>query len=116
MATKPSVAVVIGAGKMGCDIASVLAAGGWQVHCQEPAPSVRTSLSARFRNALKPLRASKATAARLHVHEELATIPWRQIALVVEAIPEQLPLKQALFAHIEALAPRNAILTTKHHP
>ncbi|MPZ45721.1 MAG: 3-hydroxyacyl-CoA dehydrogenase [Betaproteobacteria bacterium] len=112
MARETAVAAVVGGGKMGCDIAAVLAAAGWAVHCQEPEARMRASLSARFRSALAPLRAAKSTATRFHVHEELGAIPWPQIALVIEAVPEQLALKQNLFARIEALAPRTAILTT----
>ena len=33
---KTSKAAIIGGGKMGCDIAAVLAARGWDVHVQEP--------------------------------------------------------------------------------
>lgn len=112
MAAEGTVAAVIGGGKMGCDISAVLAGGGWEVHCQEPAPGMRASLPARFRNALKPLRTNKAAAKRLQIHERLDTVPWRDVALVVEAVPEQLSLKQALFERIEALASRRAILTT----
>jgi 3-hydroxybutyryl-CoA dehydrogenase len=112
MASKKLTAAIIGGGKMGGDIAAVLATGGWDVHVQEPAAPMRASLPARFRAALKPLRASKAAVARLHVYETLDALPWPQVKLVIEAVPEQLPLKQALFKRIEALAPRKAILTT----
>lgn len=112
MTAREDVAAVIGGGKMGCDISAVLAGGGWEVHCQEPAPGMRASLPERFGNALKPLRAGKAAAKRLQIHAALDTVPWRRIALVIEAVPEQLALKQALFERIEALAPRRAILTT----
>jgi 3-hydroxybutyryl-CoA dehydrogenase len=112
MASKGLVAAVIGGGKMGCDIAAVLAAAGWQVHAQEPDTVMRASLPARFRNALKPLRAADGAAGRFAVHEGLETIPWREVAWVIEAVPERLPLKQALFAQIESLALRGAILTT----
>lgn len=109
---KTLTAAVIGGGKMGADIAAVLAAGGWEVHVQEPMQTMRDSLPARFRGALTPLRPSKAAAKRLHAHEALTTMPWARVALVIEAVPEQLALKQAVFARIEALAPRRAILTT----
>jgi 3-hydroxybutyryl-CoA dehydrogenase len=112
MVSKPGVVAVIGGGKMGCDIAAVLAAGGWEVHCQEPDARMRRSLPVRHRRSLEPLGTPKAAAARLHVHAQLAQIPWRSVRFVVEAAPEQLPLKQALFAQIEALAPRQAILST----
>jgi len=111
MAHAAATAAVIGGGKMGCDIAAVLAAGGWEVHCQEPDARMRQSLPARFRQSLRPLDGPKAVA-RFQLHEQLATIPWRQVRFVVEAVPEQLPLKQALFREIESRAPRNAILST----
>ena len=103
---------IIGGGKMGADIAAVLAAGGWNLHLQEPAAPMRASLPGRFRAALKYLRAPRTAVARLQVHETLESIPWARIALVIEAAPEHLPLKQNLFQRIEALAPRRAILTT----
>src|SRR5690349_8292215 len=109
MPSRSLTAALIGGGKMGCDIAAVLAAAGWDVHCQEPDAGMRASLCARFRNALKPLRAAKSAERRLHIHEAIDALPWRTIAWVIEAAPEQLPLKQALFAQIERLAPRSAI-------
>jgi 3-hydroxybutyryl-CoA dehydrogenase len=112
MTRETLIAAVIGGGKMGCDISAVLAAAGWEVHCQEPEPGVRTSLPARFRNALKPLRAARVAAGRFHVHAALDALPWRRVAWVIEAAPEQLPLKQAVFAQVEGLATRKAILTT----
>ena len=112
MARRTPTVAIIGGGKMGGDIAAVLATGGWDVHVQEPAAPMRASLPARFRTALKPLRASKAALARLNVHDTLEAIPWPRVTLVIEAVPEQLALKQALFKRIEALAPRKAILTT----
>jgi 3-hydroxyacyl-CoA dehydrogenase len=41
-------AAIIGGGKMGCDIAAVLAAAGWEVHWVEPDAGMRASLHARF--------------------------------------------------------------------
>ena len=112
MAREAVTAAVIGGGKMGCDISALLAARGWKVHVQEPESRMRASLATRLRTALKPLRATRGATDRLAIHERLDTIPWRQIALVIEAVPEQLPLKQQLFREIEPLAPRHAILTT----
>lgn len=107
-----NVAAVIGGGKMGADIAAVLAAGGWEVHVQEPVLAMRASINARSGMALRYLRAFGKAHARISTHAELETLPWSRVALVIEAIPEQLAPKQALFARIEALAPRRAILAT----
>jgi 3-hydroxybutyryl-CoA dehydrogenase len=112
MASNASVTAIIGGGKMGADIAAVLAAGGWEVHLQEPAARMRESLPKRFRAALKYLRGSRASASRLRVYEDLEALPWSRVALVIEAAPEDLTLKQDLFKRLEALAPRRAILTT----
>lgn len=111
-AADPDAAAILGGGKMGADIAAVLAVGRWQVHLQEPDASKRASLPQRFGAALKYLRAPRSAAARLHVYESLDALPWSDPALVIEAVPEELALKQDLFARIEALAPRRAILTT----
>jgi 3-hydroxybutyryl-CoA dehydrogenase len=97
---------------MGGDIAAVFAAGGWTAHVCEPAARVRGSLPRRAAAALASLRAAPSAARRIHSHVELAALPWAGIALVVEAVPEQLALKQRVFRDIEALAPRGAILTT----
>src|SRR5690606_17771427 len=112
MASEALTAAVVGAGKMGCDISALLAAHGWKVHAQEPDAGMRASLPGRFARSIAPLRAPKRAARRFRIHERLDSMPWGQIALVIEAVPEQLPLKQQLFREIEALAPRDTILTT----
>jgi 3-hydroxybutyryl-CoA dehydrogenase len=97
---------------MGGDIAAVFAAHGWQVHVLEPAAAMRGSLPRRAAAALASLRATHTAAGRIRVHAELSALPWDGMALVVEAAPEKLALKQRLFRDIEKLAPRHAILTT----
>jgi 3-hydroxybutyryl-CoA dehydrogenase len=106
---KPAGSVaIIGGGKMGGDIAVVFAAGGWQAHVQEPDARVRAALPQRWRAALGTARAAR----MLHVHETLDALPWPDIALVIETVPENLALKQALFRKIEALARPAAILAS----
>ena len=106
------VVAVIGGGKMGGDIAAVFAAGGWEAHICEPADAVRRTLSQRTRSALKALKARAGAAKRVRAYDALEALPWRGVTLVVEAVPEDLGLKQTLFERIEKLAPRRAILTT----
>ena len=84
---------------MGGDIAEIFLRGGWQVHVQEPADRMRSALASRFKR-------------RIGLHETLDSIPWREIVLVIEAVPEKLALKQRVFAEIEKRATRTAILTT----
>jgi 3-hydroxybutyryl-CoA dehydrogenase len=103
---------VIGGGKMGSEIAAAMAAGGWDAHVYEPDAAVRAALPRRWRDILRTVRAPRGAADRLHAHEALEDLPWRDVKLVVEAVPEVLALKRRLFRRIEALAPPRAILTT----
>jgi len=109
---RPLVAAVIGGGKMGSEIAAAMAAGGWQVHVCEPDAATRESLPRRWRDIGRTLRAPRTVLERLHACGELESLPWREVALVVEAAPEVLALKRRLFRRFEALAPKSAILTT----
>lgn len=97
-------AVVIGGGIMGGDIATVFAAHGWTVHVMSPSQKTREALPARIAAGLAKLGAPADYAAAVHCHAELKAIPWSGVDIVVEAATEDLPLKQKLFAEIEALA------------
>lgn len=97
-------AVVIGGGIMGGDIATVFAAHGWTVHVMSPSQKTREALPARIAAGLAKLGAPADYAASVHCHAELKAIPWSGVDIVVEAATEDLPLKQKLFAEIEALA------------
>jgi 3-hydroxybutyryl-CoA dehydrogenase len=104
MSGKNRQAVVIGGGIMGGDIATVFAAHGWTVHVMSPSPKTREALPARIAAGLSKLGAPAGHAAAVHCHAELKSISWPGIDIVVEAATEDLPLKQKLFAEIEALA------------
>ena len=106
------VVAIIGGGKMGGDIATIFAAGSWQAHVQEPDARVRAGLPQRWRAALNTAGAPQHAARNLHVHETLAALPWRDITLVIETVPEILALKQALLQQIEGYARPGAILTS----
>jgi len=97
-------AVVIGGGIMGGDIATVFAAHGWTVHVMSPSQKTRDALPARIAAGIAKLGAPAGLAAAVHAHAELKAIPWSSVGIVVEAATEDLPLKQRLFAEIEALA------------
>ncbi len=109
---------VVGLGTMGLGIAQVYAAAGYQVLATDAFEPARANAAARLRAALEP-RVSKgamtsqvmeATLANLHV---VATPQAMANAdLVIEAILETLPAKQALFETLEAVvAPRTVLAT-----
>ena len=106
------VCAIIGGGIMGCDIAAIFAAGGWQVHVLSPTPATREGLPARLRKALLALDADPALCERVQTHAQLQDLPWAQVDFVIEAATENLALKLQLFAQIEALARPDIPLAT----
>lgn len=97
-------AVIVGGGVMGGDIAIILAAGGWNVHVMSRSQKTREALGGRIEAGLKKLGAPAAHAAKCKAYARLDGISWNDVSLVVEAVTEDLPLKQRIFAEIEALA------------
>jgi len=112
MSSTPQHAVVIGGGIMGGDIATLFAAHGWTVHVMSPSAKTREALPARIANGLAKLGAPTGHAAAVHCYAELKSIPWADVAIVIEAATEDLPLKQKLFAEVEALAKPGIPLTS----
>jgi 3-hydroxybutyryl-CoA dehydrogenase len=97
-------AAIIGGGIMGGDIAIVFAACGWHVHVMSPSQKTRDALPARVSAGLRKLAAPPAHAGNVRTYARIEELPWSDIGIVVEAATEDLPLKQKLFARIEALA------------
>lgn len=102
---------VIGAGLMGHGIAQVLAAAGHPVAVHDPQPAVLASVPNRIRANLEGLGQDAGALERIVLHRELAAAV-ADAEWVFEAAPERLELKTALFAQLEAAAPRDAILAT----
>ena len=100
--------VVIGGGTMGADVAVVLTRGGFEVTVVERHAERRANLQGHVaeRLALHGLQASSG----LRAVAELREVNWAQAGLVIECIPEQLPLKQALFAELLPLARPDCLL------
>jgi 3-hydroxybutyryl-CoA dehydrogenase len=101
---------IIGGGLMGHALAAVFLAAGAPVSVFEADPAARNSLPSRIAATLTEWKGSAAALERLRVLPSLAELdPDTHFAL--EAIPEDLPLKQKLFAELEGFLP-NAILAT----
>lgn len=112
MSQAASEAVIVGGGIMGGDIAIIFAAGGWTVHVMSPSQKTRDALSARVTAGLGKLGAPAAAAANVKTYGRLEDIPWKNVSFVVEAVTEDLALKQKLFAEFEKLAGPEATLTS----
>jgi 3-hydroxybutyryl-CoA dehydrogenase len=109
--TEKPVMAVIGAGLMGAGIALVFAAAGHRVALFDPIAEARATALPRIRDNLKAVGLDPAAAARVTLHSELATAV-ADADFVIEAAPEDLALKQALFAEIEDAAKPAAVLAS----
>jgi 3-hydroxybutyryl-CoA dehydrogenase len=110
MTEKPAIAVV-GAGLMGAGIALVFAAAGHRVALYDAMAESRATALSRIRDNLKAIGLDPAAAAAVTLHSQLATAV-AEPDFVIEAAPEDLALKQALFAEIENAAKLTAILAS----
>lgn len=102
---------VIGGGLMGAGIAQVFAVAGHDVLVYEPERASRDSLPERIGTSLRAMGADAAALNRIGVADDL-TVAVREASFVTEAAPERLELKQRVFAELERLAPRDAILAS----
>lgn len=112
MAQERSNVVIIGGGIMGGDIGVIYAAHGWNVHVMSPSAKTREALPARMEAGLKKLGADAARARNVKTYAKLEDIDWSNVGMVVEAATEDLPLKQRLFAQVEALAGKDVPIAT----
>jgi 3-hydroxybutyryl-CoA dehydrogenase len=109
-----SCVAIIGGGIMGVDVAIVFARAGCRTVVVEPSSERRAALPDRIDAGLWQ-QGTQRWAGRSRCVAALADLSaqdWQRIDLVVECIPEQLPLKQALFAELATLARPDAILTS----
>ena len=97
-------AVVVGAGTMGTDIAAIFLAGGWATHLVESDALRWDAAKARIARSVGQLSCAGQNRAP-EFHRTLSELAWRPVDLVVECVPEQLALKQSVFAAIEGVAP-----------
>jgi 3-hydroxyacyl-CoA dehydrogenase len=119
-------AAVVGAGVMGGEIAQVVAAAGFPVvlkdTAQEPLDKglahARTVTEKSLGSLVKKGRLD-ADAAAAQGEEILARITpaldhaaFGDVDLVIEAVPERLEVKQAVFAELDAVTPGHAILAS----
>jgi len=101
---------IVGAGSIGTAFAAVFALAGGAVRIWDEVPAARAALPARLATILGDLHAAgllaeppAAVAARVAVHDTLETT-LAGAGYVQECAPEDLALKRALFARLDALA------------
>jgi 3-hydroxybutyryl-CoA dehydrogenase len=98
---------VIGAGQMGSGIAAVCTLHGYRVILVDPAKSALNKAKDTISQNLSKLSASTDA---LSFHTDLNSLSTAD--LVIEAIPENLELKHALYAKISPIVQPDAIIAT----
>ncbi len=113
------VAAVLGAGTMGHGIAQVCAQAGMEVRLydisEEALERGLAGIAASLERLVRKgrLEAERAQEIRAAVRPEVELREaCRDAALVVEAVPESLELKQRVFRQVEAVAPADALLAS----
>ncbi len=102
---------VVGGGRMGAAIAQIFAGEGYAVRLVEPMEAVRAGVVARIADICRARGHSADVASRITVLPEIDASLAR-CAIVIEAAPEKLPLKQAIFERLGALCGASTILAT----
>ena len=114
-------ATVVGAGLMGADIAVVLSLAGIAVALVDICKSQLELAQARMRASMDSLvecqlatQAQAEEALRIVSGTTNRATAVEHTEFVVESVPEDLSLKQGIFAALDAEAPPEAILTQQH--
>lgn len=109
---------VVGAGTMGHGIAHVAAVAGYEVVLVDADASVLAAGLAKVRENLDvgvsrgKVSAADRDAALDRLRGGTLADAARHAAMVIEAVPEKLSLKQRLFAEVEGMAPPDCVLAT----
>ncbi len=119
MKAPPPVVAVIGAGTMGHGIAYVAALSGCEVRLTDDRadafPQARAKIEDLLAGGVKRGKLTESDAAAVRQRLQTETTIGSAIAdadVVIEAIVEDLAIKQRLFAEIERAAPATALLAT----
>ncbi len=110
MAGKQRIAIV-GAGLMGHGIAQVFAQHGYGVAVYDPSDAARESLRSRIRANLRDLGQDESAVERVTGTRSMVDAVG-EADVVIEAALEKLALKQDIFAEVESIAPRHALLAS----
>ncbi|MGC6499956.1 MAG: 3-hydroxyacyl-CoA dehydrogenase family protein [Henriciella sp.] len=102
---------VVGGGLMGYGIAFVFASAGFRVNIVEPDNARRAELPARISRLCDLLQTSHEALKSIGYFEDIPAAV-ASAAMVVEAAPENLAIKQSIFAELDTHAPEGAILAT----
>lgn len=110
---------VVGGGTMGHGIAAAFALAGCDIHLYEPAdeqrlrimPAVEAAYDLLVEEEVIDRTQAQAAQARIRLVDDLVALAQER-EFVVEAIPERIALKRALFAELDRLCPPETIFAS----
>jgi 3-hydroxybutyryl-CoA dehydrogenase len=106
---KQEVVAILGAGRMGGDIALAFARSGWRVEVVETDPARRAEARKYWKAECRRLRIP---GKGMSLHAGIEAVDWKAVDLLVEAVTENLLLKHRLLREIEPRMRRNACIAT----
>lgn len=108
--TEGRTVAILGGGVLGRRIACGWAASGFDVIIRDPSPEQRAAAVEYCKSNMSQYSDSETRGFVVAVHElaEAVSKAW----LVIEAVPEKLPLKISTFADLEKLSPHDTILAS----
>ena len=116
--TSVSTIGIVGAGQMGCGIAQVCATAGYHVQLVDVAEPPLTQALAKIRTGLEravergSLSDHQAGEVLTFIHPIIPLDRLQEVQLVIEAIPEDLALKQELFVELNRICQPHAVLAS----
>ena len=104
-------ALVVGGGRMGLAIAQILAAAGIAVTVVEPSAATRETAYERLNQIFRLQALPEERAALVKVVADVGEAP-SDVAIAIEAAPENVELKRSIFGGLDEFCPADAILAT----
>ena len=104
-------ALVVGGGRMGLAIAQVLASSGIALTVVEPQKSTRDATHERLRQIFRLRGQPQEQADLVRLAADIGEAP-ADVAIAIEAAPENLELKRNIFRRLDEICPPDAILAT----
>lgn len=108
---KKKLIAVVGAGRMGCGIAQVFLDSGFDVHLYDPIPGALERAKTNVGEMHAMLGGETSALQCLGLFSDLS-VAVGSADVVIEAVPENLVLKQELFAQLELQCQPNTLLAT----
>ncbi|QOZ37870.1 3-hydroxyacyl-CoA dehydrogenase [Bradyrhizobium sp. CCBAU 53421] len=105
------IAVIVGCGIMGSDVAAIFLSQGWDVQAVARDETKWDAVRARVARAVQQLD-SRGTVGTLRLVTDIRDLAWSGVQFGLETVPEDFEAKRKLFAELDRLVPPQIPLLT----